>query len=168
MVRSCWHVIVRRIILVDRRRAGLGGRGRARADQGQARPRRTCRRAKTSRPAAPARPARPRHPLAPRDEPDTSAAAQRRAHERSRRSEDRRPRWRSAGKEGGGDAGVTVVDKDGGTKQFNFSETDIEGRLKAPQLVYFLRRVRAEFAAGDLGHRSFMRELSETQRDPNF
>jgi len=67
-----------------------------------------------------------------------------------------------------GDAGVTVVEKDGGTKQFRFTETDIEGRLKAPQLVYFLRRVRAEFAAGDLGHRSFMRELSETRRDPNF
>ena len=67
-----------------------------------------------------------------------------------------------------GDAGVTVIEKDGGVKQFRFTETDIEGRLKAPQLVYFLRRVRAEFAAGDLGHRSFMRELSETRHDPNF
>jgi len=68
-----------------------------------------------------------------------------------------------------GDAGVTVTSKgDGGVKQFRFTETDVEGRLKAPQLVYFLRRARAEFAAGDLGHRSFMRELSETQRDPNF
>jgi hypothetical protein len=68
----------------------------------------------------------------------------------------------------GGDGGVLVVEKDGGAKQFRFTETDVEGRLKAPQLVYFLRRVRAEFAAGDLGHRSFMRELSETQRDTNF
>jgi hypothetical protein len=68
-----------------------------------------------------------------------------------------------------GDAGVTVLEKgDGGTKQFRFTETDVEGRLKAPQLVYFLRRVRAEFAAGDLGHRSFMRELSETKRDQSF
>ena len=66
------------------------------------------------------------------------------------------------------DAGVTVVEKDGGARQFRFTETDIEGRLKAPQIVYFLRRVRAEFAAGDLGHRSFMRELSETRRDRNF
>jgi hypothetical protein len=65
------------------------------------------------------------------------------------------------------DGGVTVVEK-GTTKQFQFSETDVEGRLKVPQLVYFLRRVRAEFAAGDLGHRSFMRELSATQRDPDF
>ena len=68
-----------------------------------------------------------------------------------------------------GDAGVTVTSKgDAGAKTFRFTETDVEGRLKAPQLVYFLRRVRAEFAAGDLGHRSFMKELSETQRDPNF
>jgi hypothetical protein len=47
-------------------------------------------------------------------------------------------------------------------------DAEIEGRLRSPQLVYFLRRVRAEFAAGDLGHRSFMRELSDTRRDPNF
>jgi hypothetical protein len=68
-----------------------------------------------------------------------------------------------------GDAGVSVVEKgDGGAKTFRFTETDVEGRLKAPQLVYFLRRVRAEFAAGDLGHRSFMRELSETQREKSF
>lgn len=65
------------------------------------------------------------------------------------------------------DGGVMVSEK-GATKQFQFTETDVEGRLKVPQLVYFLRRVRAEFAAGDLGHRSFMRELSATQRDPDF
>jgi hypothetical protein len=63
---------------------------------------------------------------------------------------------------------VKVIEKDGGAKQFRFTETEVEGRLKAPQLVYFLRRVRAEFAAGELGHRSFMRELSETKRDPSF
>ena len=57
---------------------------------------------------------------------------------------------------------------DGGTHVFKFSELDIEGRLKSPQLVYFLRRVRAEFAAGDLGHRSFMREMSETRKESSF
>jgi hypothetical protein len=57
---------------------------------------------------------------------------------------------------------------DGGARVFRFGEVEIEGRLRSPQLVYFLRRVRAEFAAGDLGHRSFMRELSETRKDPNF
>jgi hypothetical protein len=67
------------------------------------------------------------------------------------------------------DAGVVEAKTlDGGTHVFRFSELDIEGRLKSPQLVYFLRRVRAEFAAGDLGHRTFMREMSETRKESSF
>ncbi len=67
------------------------------------------------------------------------------------------------------DAGVAEAKTlDGGTHVFKFNELDIEGRLKSPQLVYFLRRVRAEFAAGDLGHRSFMREMSETRKESSF
>jgi len=70
------------------------------------------------------------------------------------------------------DAGGAVLEArgggDGGTKVFRFGEVEIEGRLRSPQLVYFLRRVRAEFAAGDLGHRSFMGELSQTRQDPSF
>ncbi|HEY8076292.1 MAG TPA: hypothetical protein VIF62_19335 [Labilithrix sp.] len=57
---------------------------------------------------------------------------------------------------------------DGGAKVFRFGEVEVEGRLKSPQIVYFLRRVRAEFAAGDLGHRSFVRELDETKNEPGF
>jgi hypothetical protein len=70
-----------------------------------------------------------------------------------------------------GDGGTGVVESktlDGGTRVFKFSELDIEGRLKSPQLVYFLRRVRAEFSAGDLGHRTFMREMSETRKESSF
>jgi len=75
----------------------------------------------------------------------------------------------SAGRESLGDAGtVDVKMLDSGTKVIRFGELEIEGRLRSPQIVYFLRRVRAEFAAEDLGHRSFLRELSETRRDPNF
>jgi hypothetical protein len=67
------------------------------------------------------------------------------------------------------DAGVVEAKTlDGGTHVFKFTELDIEGRLKSPQLVYFLRRVRAEFAAGDLGHRSFMGEMSETRKESSF
>jgi hypothetical protein len=67
------------------------------------------------------------------------------------------------------DAGVIEVRRlDGGTQVFKFKELDIEGRLKSPQLVYFLRRVRAEFAAGDLGHRTFMKEMSETRKESSF
>lgn len=67
------------------------------------------------------------------------------------------------------DAGVVEIRKFGdGGQTMRFSELDIEGRLRSPQLIYFLRRVRAEFATGDLGHRTFMRELSETRKDPSF
>lgn len=55
---------------------------------------------------------------------------------------------------------------DGGVKTYTFGPVEVEGRLKSPQVIYFLRRVRAEFAAGDLGHRSFMREMSDTRRNP--
>lgn len=51
---------------------------------------------------------------------------------------------------------------------YKFGELEIEGRLKTPQIVYFLRRVRAEFAAQDLGHRSFTGELRETRKEPSF
>jgi len=67
------------------------------------------------------------------------------------------------------DAGVVEAKTlDGGTRVYRFSELDIEGRLKSPQLVYFLRRVRAEFAAGDLGHRSFLGEMSDSRKEPTF
>ena len=67
-----------------------------------------------------------------------------------------------------GGAGVESRTLDGGTRVFRFGEVEVEGRLKSPQIVYFLRRVRAEFAAGDLGHRTFLRELSETRNEPGF
>jgi len=57
-------------------------------------------------------------------------------------------------------------EKDSGEKTYKFGEVEVEGRLKAPQILYFLRRVRAEFRAGLLGHRSFMPELSDTRRSP--
>ncbi len=72
-------------------------------------------------------------------------------------------------RDGGGGSGVTETRTgDGGVKSFRFEEVAIEGRLQSPELVYFLRRVRAEFNAGDLGHRSFTGELSDTKRDPNL
>lgn len=67
-----------------------------------------------------------------------------------------------------GTIAMTSKTLDGGTRVFRFGEVEIEGRLRNPQLVYFLRRVRAEFAAGNLGHKSFMRELSDTRHNPSF
>jgi hypothetical protein len=79
-----------------------------------------------------------------------------------------------ASKEGAKDAKggkVTTVEeseKDKGVKTYKFSAVEIEGRLKSPQIAYFLRRVRAEFEAGDLGHRSFVPELKDTRRSPSL
>ncbi|MBX3230384.1 MAG: hypothetical protein KIT84_03380 [Labilithrix sp.] len=77
-----------------------------------------------------------------------------------------------AAKDAGALKGGAVLEQktasDGGARVFRFGEVEVEGRLKSPQIVYFLRRVRAEFAAGDLGHRSFMRELGETKNEPSF
>jgi len=61
---------------------------------------------------------------------------------------------------------VEESDKEEGVKTYQFSAIEVEGRLKSPQIIYFLRRVRAEFEAGALGHRSFMPELSDTRRSP--
>ena len=52
-----------------------------------------------------------------------------------------------------------------GVKTYKFGTIEVESRLKSPQIIYFLRRVRAEFEAGLLGHRSFMRELSDTRNN---
>ncbi|MCC6213328.1 MAG: hypothetical protein IT376_00530 [Polyangiaceae bacterium] len=59
-----------------------------------------------------------------------------------------------------------VTEEKGGVKTYRFGPQDVEGRTKSPQIAYFLRRVRAEFDAGDLGHRSFLRELAHTRHHP--
>jgi hypothetical protein len=61
---------------------------------------------------------------------------------------------------------VSTQENDSGVKTFTFGAQEIEGRLKSPQILYFLRRVRAEFDAKPLGHRSFLLELSDTRRNP--
>ena len=109
---------------------------------------------------------RPRRPAAPPK--GTRADAE--APEAGKEAVAPRPETAAGGKEAR-DAGAGAVEAkavDGGGHVFRFGEVEIEGRLRNPQIVYFLRRVRAEFAADDLGHRSFMRELDETRKDPNF
>lgn len=49
-------------------------------------------------------------------------------------------------------------------KVFRFSGFDISGRLKSPQLLYFLNRLRAEFDRPRLPHRSFMPELERSTK----
>jgi hypothetical protein len=121
-----------------------------------------------------AQPKKPAAPTAPAKKPATKPAAGKPLAPDSddagplATKEDRGPT--ASSKDAGAAGGGTVESKtlDGGTRVFRFGEVEVEGRLKSPQIVYFLRRVRAEFAAGDLGHRSFVRELSETRNEPGF
>jgi hypothetical protein len=53
-----------------------------------------------------------------------------------------------------------------GERTYTFGAQEVEGRLKSPQILYFLRRVRAQFEPAPLGHRSFLLELSDTRRHP--
>lgn len=76
----------------------------------------------------------------------------------------------TASAESGKASAVKAKEKEGpeGVKTYQFGAIEVEGRLKSPQLIYFLRRVRAEFEAGALGHRSFLGELSDTRNEPTF
>lgn len=63
------------------------------------------------------------------------------------------------------DAEATMREEDGSkVKVFRFSGLDISGRLKSPQLLYFLNRLRAEFDRPKLPHRSFMPELERSAK----
>ena len=58
------------------------------------------------------------------------------------------------------------VREEGGTKVkvYRFGGLDISGRLKSPQLLYFLNRLRAEFDRPKLPHRSFLPELQRSTK----
>lgn len=55
-----------------------------------------------------------------------------------------------------------IKEGDTSVKVMSFSGLDIEGRLKSPQLLYFVSRVHAEFDRPKLPHRSFMPELERS------
>jgi hypothetical protein len=61
---------------------------------------------------------------------------------------------------------VVRTEERAGEKTYTFGAQEVEGRLKSPQILYFLRRVRAQFDPAPLGHRSFFLELSDTRRHP--
>jgi hypothetical protein len=61
---------------------------------------------------------------------------------------------------------VKTEEAKAGVKTYTFDAQEVEGRLRSPQILYFLRRVRAEFDPHPLGHRSFLLELADTRRHP--
>ncbi|HVR64898.1 MAG TPA: hypothetical protein VMU50_23535 [Polyangia bacterium] len=72
---------------------------------------------------------------------------------------------------GGADAtaATTSTTTSGGktlkTKTYTFGAMDVEGKLKTPQLLYFLDRVKLELEMSAPDKRSFMKELEKSADD---
>jgi hypothetical protein len=68
-------------------------------------------------------------------------------------------------------SGVKTTSADGKTyksKTYNFGAMDVEGKLKTPQLLYFLNRVKLELDMSAPDTRSFMKELEKSADDKNL
>ena len=50
-------------------------------------------------------------------------------------------------------------------KVYTFSGLDVEGKLKTPQLLYFLNRVKSELDTTGHERRSFLKELEQSSDD---
>jgi hypothetical protein len=63
-----------------------------------------------------------------------------------------------------GDGGKTTVDPKTGqkSKSYTFGGLDIDGKLKTPQLLYFLNRMKSEFDTTTPDKRSFIPELKRS------
>jgi hypothetical protein len=111
-------------------------------------------------------------PVEPEVEKEAADVAPEASEESSKPTTEGETRVKAAGTAVDKDAAskVKAKEKEGpeGVKTYQFGAIEVEGRLKSPQLIYFLRRVRAEFEAGALGHRSFLGELSDTRNEPTF
>jgi hypothetical protein len=62
------------------------------------------------------------------------------------------------------DAAPATTDPKTGTKskQYTFGGLDIDGKLKTPQLLYFLNRMKSEFDTTTPDKRSFIPELKRS------
>lgn len=71
---------------------------------------------------------------------------------------------KTPGKAGPDDGGPTQVDPKTGqkSKQYTFGGLDIDGKLKTPQLLYFLNRMKSEFDTTTPDKRSFIPELKRS------
>ena len=70
---------------------------------------------------------------------------------------------RPTGETKGSGGGKTVK-----TKTYTFGAMDVEGKLKTPQLLYFLNRVKLELDMSAPDKRSFMKELGQSADDKSL
>jgi hypothetical protein len=64
--------------------------------------------------------------------------------------------------------GKTADGKTIKTKTYTFGAMDVEGKLKTPQLLYFLNRVKLELDMSAPDKRSFMKELVKSADDKSL
>jgi hypothetical protein len=78
----------------------------------------------------------------------------------------------ASGEAAAGDAKPAGESKAGGktikTKTYTFGAMDVEGKLKTPQLLYFLNRVKLELDMSAPDKRSFMKELAQSADDKSL
>jgi hypothetical protein len=74
----------------------------------------------------------------------------------------------SASDDSGGAKTVGADGKNYKSKTYNFGAMDVEGKLKTPQLLYFLNRVKLELDMSAPDTRSFMKELEKSADDKNL
>jgi hypothetical protein len=70
--------------------------------------------------------------------------------------------------DGGGGKTVGADGKTYKSKTYSFGAMDVEGKLKTPQLLYFLNRVKLELDMSAPDTRSFMKELEKSADDKNL
>ena len=51
----------------------------------------------------------------------------------------------------------------GSVRVYRFDNLDVEGRVKAPQLMYFLKRIRSKFRSFRLPRQNFSKKIIESQ-----
>lgn len=100
----------------------------------------------------------------------TSAPVSAQSHHRARAAKARpapaEPRAvEPAAPSGEGATSTETPDKKSKPKVLTFSGLDLEGKLKTPQLLFFLNRVRVELDSSVPAKRSFMKELRDTADD---
>jgi len=97
--------------------------------------------------------------------PPQAAAPVERSARADKPSTDRAPAADKGDGETTGTAGKTADGKTIKTKTYTFGAMDVEGKLKTPQLLYFLNRVKLELDMSAPDKRSFMKELVKTADD---
>ena len=61
-----------------------------------------------------------------------------------------------------GESGSPKASPGNNTKSYTFTGLDIDGKLKTPQLLYFLNRMKSEFDTTTPDKRSFLPELKRS------